>query len=98
MLDLEGVGSISAILLTQSTCFVDHFKTDLSRKGEREGESSAQLSCLKSAHGQEVMKDPVTLLSGMTYERAAIEEWIRDNNTDPRPARPTRPSSTPDGV
>jgi hypothetical protein len=44
------------------------------------------------------MEDPVTLLSGMTYERAAIEEWIRDNNTDPRPARPTRPSSTPDGV
>ena len=32
---------------------------------------------------QEVMKDPVFCSDGHTYERAAIEEWFRSNDTSP---------------
>lgn len=32
----------------------------------------------------EVMRDPVMLVgSGHTYERASIEQWLRDHRTDP---------------
>ena len=31
----------------------------------------------------EVMTDPVTAADGMTYERAAIEKWLEDNDTSP---------------
>lgn len=32
---------------------------------------------------REVMSDPVITVTGHTYERAAIEEWLRDHTTDP---------------
>lgn len=32
---------------------------------------------------QEVMQDPVVALDGNTYERSAITEWFRRNNTSP---------------
>ena len=31
----------------------------------------------------EIMIDPVTTKNGQTYERSAIEEWLRTHNTDP---------------
>ena len=31
----------------------------------------------------ELFHDPVLAQDGHTYERAAIEEWIRKNNTSP---------------
>ena len=37
------------------------------------------------------MADPVLVAqTGHTYERAAIESWLREHSTDPRPARPQR--------
>jgi hypothetical protein len=39
----------------------------------------------------EIMKDPVILAcSGLSYERAVIEEWIRVNGTDPESGEPLR--------
>ena len=32
---------------------------------------------------QEVMRDPVATVDGQTYERSAIEHWLRDHNTSP---------------
>ena len=32
---------------------------------------------------QELMRDPVITADGHSYERAAIEEWLRDHNTSP---------------
>ena len=32
---------------------------------------------------REVMKDPVVTADGQTYERGAIEQWLRDHNTAP---------------
>ena len=31
----------------------------------------------------EIMTDPVSTLDGFTYERAAITEWLRTNDTSP---------------
>ena len=31
----------------------------------------------------EVMRDPVATVDGQTYERSAIEHWLRDHNTSP---------------
>jgi len=33
---------------------------------------------------QEVMTDPVIAMDGFTYERAAITEWLKNNNTSPQ--------------
>ena len=32
---------------------------------------------------QTIMEDPVMTMAGHTYERAAIESWLRNHNTDP---------------
>ena len=32
---------------------------------------------------QEIMQDPATDEMGFTYERAAIEQWLKGHNTDP---------------
>ena len=31
----------------------------------------------------EIMTDPVSTMDGFTYERTAITEWLRTNNTSP---------------
>lgn len=31
----------------------------------------------------DVMRDPVSTIDGQTYGRAAIEEWLRGNDTSP---------------
>ena len=37
----------------------------------------------------EMMKDPAILVcSGLSYERVAIEDWIRENGTDPESGEP----------
>ena len=37
----------------------------------------------------EIMQDPVILVcSGLSYERAVLEEWIRVNGTDPESGEP----------
>ena len=41
----------------------------------------------------EIMTDPMITAAGFTYERAEIEHWFRDNNTDPQ-ARSTDISKT----
>ena len=32
---------------------------------------------------QDIMTDPVQGNDGQTYERSAIEEWLKTHNTDP---------------
>ena len=32
---------------------------------------------------QELMRDPVFTMDGQTYERSAIEEWLKTNDTSP---------------
>jgi len=34
-------------------------------------------------HKQEVMRDPVLATDGYSYERSAIEQWLRTHNTSP---------------
>ncbi len=42
------------------------------------------------------MRDPVLIAqTGHTYERAAIEGWLREHSTDPRNARPARRTPAP---
>jgi hypothetical protein len=31
----------------------------------------------------ELMRDPVSTIDGLTYERSAITQWLRANNTSP---------------
>ena len=31
----------------------------------------------------ELMRDPVSTIDGLTYERSAITQWLRTNNTSP---------------
>lgn len=37
---------------------------------------------------QELMREPVVTSDGHTYERAAIQRWLRDHNTSPQTNRP----------
>ena len=37
---------------------------------------------------QTIMNDPVVTPYGITYERSAIEEWLKKNNTDPIAKKP----------
>ena len=39
---------------------------------------------------QEVMKDPVMTPSGRSFERSAIEDWVRKSGTDPLTRKPLR--------
>ena len=36
----------------------------------------------------EVMRDPVTTFDGLSYERAAIESWLREHDTSPLTGEP----------
>jgi hypothetical protein len=45
---------------------------------------AGELESFLCAITSQVMKDPVSLEDGHSYERGPIEEWLKDHNTSPK--------------
>ena len=67
----------------QNTDWKEHKKTcgaAPARPGQAPRQVPSQFICPIT---HEIMTDPVTTADGHAYERAAIEQWLRDNETSP---------------
>lgn len=43
----------------------------------------------------ELMREPVVAMDGHTYEKSAIEKWLKSNHTSPRSGEPMEPTIIP---
>ena len=71
------------ILCTTPTDDVEAVHRKQSRIAEAEESESRLLQEWTDPISQEVMVEPVTTSGGHTYERASIEHWLANHDTDP---------------